>query len=303
MSLEQHIASKATLLGFAAVGFASLARSESFGVFEEWLKSGGSAGMDYLRENKVLRSDPRVLAQGAKSVIVVAARYSVNKVPGRGFSSFVGSKDYHHVIRTKLHELAEFIRQKVPISVARVCVDSAPLLEREWAVRAGIGWRGRQGQIVNRDHGCCIFLGELLVDAILTPSTPVPNQCGKCRDCIDACPNTALRLDGLIDAWKCASYLTIEHKGEFTVNDTSSIGKSIFGCDVCTAICPWNPDDDDGHLIPDLVGVDMPDADACFEMTQDEFLRRFEHTAVFRTGLERLKRNAAAVIKNCSIRD
>jgi epoxyqueuosine reductase len=297
MSIEQDIASEARRLGFAAVGFAALAPSESFPVFDEWLQSGRSAGMDYLKKHKSLRSDPREVAQGAKSAIVVAAGYPVSRTPGRGFSSYAASTDYHDVIRAKLKELAEFVRQKAAMSVARVCVDSAPVLEREWAVRAGIGWRGRQGQVVNPDCGCCMVLGELLVDIALIPSAPVPNQCGECRKCVDACPTGALCADGLIDARKCVSYLTIEHKGDFSPEESRAIGQSIFGCDICTAVCPWNARGDE-FVMSDLAGAAMPGAEECVKMTEAEFTARFRNTSVSRTGHDRLKRNADAVIKN-----
>jgi epoxyqueuosine reductase len=253
--------------------------------------------MDYLKKHKSLRSDPREMAHGAKSAIVVAARYPVSKTPGRGFSSCVGPKDYHDVIRAKLAQLAEFVRQKAVISVARVCVDSAPVLEREWAARAGVGWRGRQGQIVNPDCGCCILLGELLVDLALAPSTPVANQCGDCRKCVDACPTGALCPDGLIDARRCVSYLTIEHKGDFSPEESSAIGQSLFGCDICTAVCPWNSCGDE-LVMSDLAGGDMPDPEKCLKMTETEFAAQFRNTSVFRTGLDRLKRNASASAKN-----
>ena len=295
--LERQIIAEATRLGFAAVGFATAGPSRTVALLEKWLAAGCAADMDFFHRNLQLRADPRELAPGARSLIVVAARYPVNDQPGRGFAMHARGEDYHAVLREKLEQLARFIRQAKPLSVARICVDSAPVLEREWAVTAGIGWRGKQGQIVNAGLGCCLVLGELLVDSELAPSPPAANQCGDCRLCLDACPTGALAEDGQVDARRCVSYLTIEHKGDIAPDLRPRIGGALFGCDRCTAICPWNRFGKD-RIMPELRPDRMPSAEECLSMTEAEFRKRFKPTTVWRTGLARLQRNARLAMAN-----
>jgi len=297
MSLEAQILLEARRLGFAAAGIATAAPAETIEVFNRWRAAGRAARMDYLSRHAALRADPRRLAPGVRSIIVVAARYPVNSRPGRGFSSYARGRDYHAVLRAKLQELSVFIERHAVLSVSRICVDSAPILEREWAVRAGLGWRGKQGQIVSEQAGCCLVLGELLVDLALRPTPGVPNRCGACRLCLDACPTGALGADGLVDARKCLAYLTIEHDGEFPDELRPLLGAALFGCDLCTAVCPWNRAGDE-LVMPELAARPMPTAEACLAMTDKEFQERFRDTCILRSGPARLRRNAAAVLAN-----
>lgn len=297
MKLEKKIINQALRLGFAAAGIADAGSCETIDMFRKWLALGHAAGMDYLARHVRLRSDPRKVAPGTKSIIVIAARYPVNERAGKGFSTYARGLDYHNVLRKKLKRLAEFIKAETRVSVARICVDSAPILEREWAIRAGIGWRGKQGQIVNLDFGCCLLLGELLVDIELEPSPRVPNQCGDCRRCIDACPTGALGEDGFVNARKCISYLTIEHKGEVPEDMRPLIGEALFGCDICTAVCPWNRFGND-KVMPELSELNMPTTEECISMAEKDFKTRFKDSAVFRACLERLQRNAIIVLQN-----
>jgi epoxyqueuosine reductase len=296
-ALRAKIVTEAHRLGFAAVGFAAASPARTMPHFEAWLAAGFGANMDFLRKNLALRANPGALAPGVRSIIVAAARYPVNGDPGKGFAMHARSEDYHIVLRGKLEQLGAFIGRERPLSVARVCVDSAPVLEREWAVAAGIGWRGKQGQIVNAELGCCLLLGELMVDIDLEPSTPVANQCGDCRLCVEACPTGALSGDGLVDARKCISYLTIEHKGDIPAELQPEIGEALLGCDRCTAICPWNRFGAD-RVMPELQPRPMPEAGECLRMTEAEFKTRFKDTVVFRSGLARLQRNASIVMAN-----
>jgi epoxyqueuosine reductase len=292
-ALTDQVVARAREQGFVAAGVASAAASETMPRYRRWLEQGYAAGMQYMARHADLREDPRLLAPGTVSVLVVAARYPANRARCGGFSAFACGLDYHDVIRGKLRQLAEFIGARAPLKVARICVDSAPLLEREWAVRAGVGWRGRQGQIVNPDAGCCILLGALLVDAPLDPSVRCADQCGTCRRCLDACPTGALCEDGSVDARKCISYLTVEHKGEFQMPVPGAMKGRLFGCDECTGVCPWNERGED-RVMPEFSPAPMPGAAEILEMSEEEFVRRFSGTAVFRTGLGRLQRNARA---------
>ncbi len=288
--LEQRIASLARELGFAGVGFAEAGESLSIGEYRDWLAAGCAADMAWLERHAELKTDPRRIAEGARSVIAVAARYPTNRAPGSGISTYALGGDYHDVIRRKLKLLAQQIG--TPLATARVCVDSAPLLEREWAVRAGIGWQGRQGQIVSREAGCCIVLGFLLVDLELAPSPRQPNRCGTCRRCLDACPTGAALGHERVDARRCISYLTIEREGEIPPELTPAVSGALFGCDRCTAVCPWNRFGEELVMPEFRPASPPPHPNEILAMTEEEFERGFKGTALHRTGLPRLQRNA-----------
>ena len=292
------ILQKARELGFAAAGVAMVGHAATLDRFDAWIAAGCASGMDYLSGRRDLRADPRRFAPGARSIIAVAARYPRHPQPGTGFSSYSWGGDYHNVLRDRLRRLTGWIRQTVRLQTARIAVDSAPLLEREWALRAGIGWRGRQGQVVNQKAGACLVLGFLLVDIELTPTPPAANRCGTCRRCLDACPTNALRPDGTVDARRCISYWTIEHRGPIPTEVAPLLGQSLFGCDRCTAACPWNRFGEDCVLPEFRVAAPLPDSHACIAITDVDFLRRFTETAVQRIGPDGLRRNAAVAVAN-----
>jgi epoxyqueuosine reductase len=297
--MESEILYECRQLGFAAAGIATAEPAKSFNVFQKWLKSGNAAGMEYLKRNLPQRSDPRELMPGAKSVIIAALRYPANPAPGKGFSTCARGRDYHTVMREKLNQLGDFVKRLTCVQTVRMCVDSAPLLERELAIRSGVGWRGKQGQIVSPTAGCCIVLGELIVDVELQPTPPLPDECGSCRKCLEACPTGALSENGLVNCNKCLSYLTIEHKDDIPVSIADAIGETLFGCDMCTAVCPWNSKGE--NLVePALRERPMPDAEAIMTMTNEDFDRQFRDTSVHRTGLDRLRRNASIILGNIS---
>jgi epoxyqueuosine reductase len=292
-TLTQSIDAEARKAGFATVGFVEAGPAQGAPHYARWLADGHAADMAYLHRHAELKQTPANVAPGVRSIIAVAARYPTNTNPGRGFSTYARGLDYHDVIRRKLRELAAFIRARQPLQVSRICVDSAPLPEREWAIRAGLGWQGRQGQLVNPTAGCCLALGFLLVDIDLEPSPRIEDQCGTCRDCISACPTGAALGDSRVDARRCISYLTIEHKGEIPADLEPAMRGSLFGCDCCTAVCPWNGRAT-APVMPELESMgSLPSAEGCLAMSEAAFEARFKGTAVYRTGLERLKRNAA----------
>lgn len=297
MTLEDKIILESRRLGFATTGFAAAGPAETLEIYRQWLDSGRAAGMDYLERHADLRSRLQQVAPGAQSVIVVAARYPVNPTPEKGISSYAGGRDYHGVLRRKLKQLVLFLQKETELNVARICIDSAPVLEREWAIRAGIGWRGRQGQVINPEIGSTFFLGEILVDLPLKPSLPQTNRCGDCRRCIDACPTGAIDSRGLVDARKCRSYLTIEHHGNIAQEMQPMLGQALFGCDLCTAACPWSRFGDD-WVMPEFERKNNLLAEDILALTEDDFLRRFQGTPLYRTGLARLRRNALIAREN-----
>ena len=299
MSLESFIYKEALHVGFSAVGFAAAGPCQTFARFQDWLGRGYAAGMHYLERHAELRSNPVLVAPEAKSVIVVAARYPAT-AQSQPFSNYARGRDYHDVLRGKLKQLARSLETHCHVPLrARIGVDSAPVLEREWAVRAGLGWIGKQGSLVNPEWGCTLFLGELLVNLELTPSLPMRNKCGACRRCVEACPTGAIQPDGLVDARRCIAYLTIEHKGDIPENLHPLMGASLFGCDRCTGVCPYNRAGVDA-VLPAFNAADtsMPTDEQCLALSDADFQKKFQGMAVYRSGLARLKRNAKIVVSN-----
>lgn len=297
--IETIIEKEAKNLGFAAVGFARAEDTETHAEFIEWIKAGYAGEMRFLSKNLALRSSPLCLEKEAESVIVLAARYMPDLTSG--FSGCVSKTDYHDLLRSKARKLAMILAEKhnknTPFK-CRICVDSAPLAEREWAARAGLGWIGKNGYLVNGETGCCVLLCEILVNIRLEPSNPALDRCGNCRICVNACPTGAIQNNRLIDARKCISYLTIEYKGVIDESLRPLMGNSIFGCDRCGAVCPFNHGKS-LQPMPELTErPELPDAMECLLMTREMFKRRFRGTSVDRTGHEFIRRNAAIVLGN-----
>lgn len=299
MSLDYFIREEATRLGFVAVGYTAVGACQTFDRFENWLSRGYAGGMTYLARHAGLRGDPRQIMPEARSIIVVAARYPADpKISA--FSNYARGRDYHDILRGKLKQLARSLEAQSSLALhSRICVDSAPVLEREWALRAGLGWIGKQGSLVNPQWGCTLYLGALLVNLELQPSLPLSGQCGTCRRCIEACPTGAIQPDGLVDARRCIAYLTIEHEGEIPEALQPLMGVSLFGCDRCTTVCPFNPVGD-AAILPEFnpVGTRLPTAEECLALSEADFQQKFRGTAVYRSGLARLKRNAMVALAN-----
>jgi len=299
VKIEEFIRERAIGLGFGAIGFASVDSSKSFDAFQQWLAKGYGAEMHYLTRHAALRADPRRLLPSARTVIVVAARYSSSRAESC-ISNYARGPDYHSVLREKLAQLAFALEEKHGRQIeSRICVDTAPLPEREWAVRAGIGWVGKQGSVISPELGCCFFLGELLVNIELEQSRPILPQCQDCRLCEKACPAGAIMPGNLIDARKCISYLTIEHKGEINPESASCFGGSVFGCDRCTSVCPWNG----RGKAPVMPEFDVaPSAFFTLEnlsaLDKIGFQKMFRNTPVERIGLERFLRNVRIALVN-----
>ena len=300
--MESAIIAKAVELGFAAAGCVPAGPSQSQAVFEQWLASGRAAEMQYLFRHAALRQHPDRLLPDARTLVMVAARHLPGS-PGDYYAGYACRPDYHEVLRARLRQLGEYIRDRTGGRARfRVCVDSAPLPEREWALRAGLGWRGRQGALVHPHWGCCLFLGAVVLDVALQPTgAPAPDLCGDCRMCVSACPNGAIGPDGLVDARRCAAYWSVEHREIIPRAQAGLVGQRLFGCDCCTADCPRNPARaDTAGMLPDFIhgNVEPPGPAACLALSGSEFSTVFRGTPVMRLGRERLQRNAVVVLFN-----
>ena len=289
-------------IGFSSCGI-SKARflHEEEKKFEDWLKQGYQGSMSYLERNFDKRLDPTKLVPGAKSVISLSFNYFPPKklISENNFiiSKYAYGRDYHKVLRNKLKKLFTKIRDKIGEVEGRVFVDSAPIHERAWAKLSGVGWIGKNSLLINKNQGSYFFLAEIICDLDLEYDEPVLNRCGNCTRCIDACPTDAITKAQVIDANKCISYLTIENKEKIPKELRGSINNSIFGCDICQDVCPWNKKSvphNEKEFIPKKELRDLKKKD-WIELTEDTFNKIFEGSAVKRTKFQGLKRNIKAV--------
>ena len=239
----QTIKAEAARLGFSACGLARAERVDQTqeARFRKWIAEGKHGEMDYLARNIEKRMDPRLLVEGAQTMVVVAMNYLPADLPEKPpLARYAYGKDYHDVVRERLLALMQSLNLK-PYEDGRAFVDTAPVDERYWAVKAGLGWTGRNGQLIIPRAGSYFFLGELiLVYPADAYDSPKRNLCGNCRACVDACPAGALCGDGSMDARKCLSYLTIEHRGPLPEEAGEQMGDCFYGCDRCAEVCPWN---------------------------------------------------------------
>jgi len=233
--------------GFARVGVvcAGPVDRRAVAAYRRWIARGGHAGMDYLSRNADVRADPSGLAAGAKSVICLAVGYASgpDQPAGAAFvSRYARGRDYHKVLKRRCARLMDRIRAIEPAFDGRAFVDTAPLMERTLAAAAGVGWIGRNGCLIAPGLGSYLFLCEIVCNLSLQPDGPLPGGCGDCRACLDACPTGALLGDGTMNAGRCISYLTIEHRGAIPPALRERMGKRVFGCDCCQEACPHNTD-------------------------------------------------------------
>jgi len=230
-------------LGFDDIGFSNAEKLEHLeSPYSDWIKKGYNGQMSWLEKNTEERLDPNKLIPGTKTVIsLLSYYYSEEYDSSCGVSRYAVGRDYHKVLKKKGNELITFIRGLSGEINARAFVDSAPIMEREWAKRAGLGWIGKNGCLIQAKHGSWFFISEILIDLdIPADEQQEKNHCGTCTKCIDACPTNALLGDGLLDANKCISYLSIEYKGDFNKDSHETWDNWIFGCDICQDVCPWN---------------------------------------------------------------
>lgn len=289
-------------LGFSSCGI-SKARflSEEADNFEKWLTKGYQGSMSYLEKNIDKRLDPRLLVPGSKSVISLSYNYFPPKklIEENNFiiSKYAYGKDYHKVLKKKLKKLFASIREKIGKIEGRVFVDSAPIHERAWAKLSGLGWVGKNSLLINKNKGSYFFLAEIICDLELEYDEPVLNRCGSCTRCIDACPTDAITEAQIIDAKKCISYLTIENKENIPEELSGSLTDSIFGCDICQDVCPWNKRStphNEKEFLPNKELKKLKRKD-WIELTEETFNKIFEGSAVKRTKYKGLTRNIKAI--------
>ena len=309
-SLESRIKEHARSLGFELVGIAPATEADGFAHLQEWLAQGFAGEMAYMSRHGEARRHPESILPNVKSVVMVGLNYKVPPKPhdersdswGSGrVSSYARGRDYHDVLREKLKELLAWIQSEVRDTRGRAVIDTAPLLERDFARRAGLGWFGKNTMLLHKKLGSFFFLGALLLDLELKIDEPFkPTHCGTCTRCLDACPTDAFVGPYQLDARRCISYLTIELRGRIDESLQPLMGDWVFGCDVCQDVCPWNrksPVGKDDDLQAEFTGLHLNLVEV-LGLDATEFKARFRHTALWRAGRAGLLRNAAIALGN-----
>lgn len=294
------IKAEAKKLGFQDCGISSAGYlGKDAAHLTDWLNNGMYAGMNYMKGHFDKRTNPVKLVPGARSVISVIFNYYPpevkidNKNPK--ISKYAYSRDYHKVVKEKLKKLLEIIREFEKTVTGRFFVDSAPVLERAWAARSGLGWIGKNSNLINRKYGSFIFIGELIIDLDLEYDNPAKDYCGSCTKCIDVCPTSAIVADRVIDANRCISYQTIENKEEIENSLKGKMENWVFGCDICQDICPWNKGikpANEPDFMPRKEMLEMT-GDDWNKLDEERYNKLFSGTVVERTGFSGLKRNIA----------
>jgi epoxyqueuosine reductase len=306
--LEEKLKAQAYGLGFDLVGIAALGPMETASAYEAWVASGYAGDMTYLERGAEKRRDSRLPFPGAKSAIVVGLDYG-GRQPSGPVARYARGDDYHDVMTTRLTELHRWLQLELRRPVAgKPYVDTGPLLERDLARRAGLGWFGKNTNLVNPRLGSFFFIGSLLVDLELDPDTPFEaERCGSCTRCIEACPTDAFVEPRVLDATRCISYLTIELKGDIPEHLHEAVGSNIYGCDICQEVCPYNvkfaSELKESAFAPrsairDKNAVTL--ASDLVDMGEDEFREAFRKSPMKRAKRTGLARNAAVVLKNSS---
>lgn len=310
-NLAENIKQWGLDLGFDAVGISNIDFDHQKDLYQDWLSQGYQGEMQYLERHEKIKFDPKKLLDGTQSIISVRLDYlpleknTLDAIKQKGLAyiaRYTLGRDYHKVVRNKLKQFVKKLESELkPLEIkARVFTDSAPVLEVEAAKKSGLGWRGKHTLLLNKDHGSWFFLGEIYINQKLPEDKPGSDHCGTCSACIDICPTGAIIGPYKLDARKCISYLTIEHKTSIPVEYRKKIGNRIYGCDDCQIICPWNKyaklaREKDFHVRNNLDQISLID---CFELNEDQFKSLFQGSAIYRIGHEQWLRNVAVALGN-----
>lgn len=305
LSLSEGIKQKAKEIGFQKVGIVEAASLIDEGSrLNEWLEKGLHGKMAWLAREPDKRSDPRLLFPEARSVIVVLLNYYTDhqheeSIEKGKLSRYAWGDDYHDVIGEKLQDLLAWIRSKVPEAEGKICVDTAPIMDKAWAVRAGLGWLGKHSNLITAELGSWVFIGEILLNLELDYDTQiVDDHCGTCTACLDACPTDAIVEPYVVDSRKCISYATIELRDETLPSSiTENQNGWLYGCDICQDVCPWNRFEEPTNELrfeprKNETSISL---DEVLSLTPENYAERFRRTAIKRAKLSGLKRNAAAL--------
>ncbi|WP_093365191.1 tRNA epoxyqueuosine(34) reductase QueG [Psychroflexus sediminis] len=291
------IKAEAERLGFLSCGISKAEfLEEEAPRLEHWLKQNAHGEMQYMENHFDKRLDPTKLVEGSKSVISLLYNYfpaETQREDTYKISKYAYGRDYHHVIKSKLKEMMHTLNAEIGEIGGRAFVDSAPVLEKAWAAKSGLGWVGKHSNLLSKQTGSFYFIAELILDIELETDTPVTDHCGTCTKCIDACPTDAIYEPYKVDGSKCISYFTIELKNEIPTGYEDKFEDWMFGCDICQDVCPWNRfskahNEPLFNPHPDLLSHDKKDWE---EITKDVFNDIFRKSAVKRTKFEGLKRN------------
>jgi len=305
----EKIKERARRLGFPLVGVTGPESPPHLNVFHDWLRAGYQASMDWIASERSLerRSDPRAILPECRSILVLASPYPAPRgnLRGGNIAAYALNQDYHEVLTERLQELMAYIEGLAGKPVPnRWYTDTGPLLEKELAMRAGLGWIGKNTVLINRGRGSYFFISEILLGIDLKIDPPITDTfCGTCTRCLDTCPTGALREPYTLDANRCTSYLTIEHRGEIPEKLRSEMGDWIFGCDICQLVCPWNKPDREFEDVleefqprPELLVLDLTQE---LGLSQQAFSARFKGSPVKRAKRRGYLRNVAIALGNC----
>lgn len=301
---------KALAMSFGAdtVGIAKAGPVENPDRFLQWLKNGSAGDMSYLAKYGEQRFDPDKLLSGARSIIVIGKNYfptETGKDSMKGpykVACYAWGLDYHDVLRKMLEKLRAGLRKIIPDLKARICVDTAPFMDKYWAQKAGLGWQGKHSNLVSKKFGNWMVIGSLVIDAMTDSYDEAHgNHCGTCTACIDACPTGAIESPYIINAVKCISYWTIENKSEKISDEIAGKMQSwIFGCDICISVCPFNrfqkPNTE--PAFSRLKEISLVESGEAVRLSEEQFNEKFKHSPIFRPGLKGLKRNLSALTKS-----
>jgi epoxyqueuosine reductase len=309
MFSKEEMKAEAARLGFLLCGVTSPEPPAHLDAYHSWLDAGRHAGMDYLASPRSLaaRADPHLILPGCQSILVLAAPYPapvpVNAEDSGQIAAYARSSDYHNLLPPRLEALAGWIADRCTRSLQwRACTDTAPILEKELAQRAGLGWIGRNTCLIHPQIGSYFFLAELLLDIPIEPDLPfTADRCGDCQRCMDACPTACILPNRTLDANRCLSYLTIENKGSIPAELRPALGNNVFGCDICQTVCPWNqkpaarPPQTLFPPLPDLAAQHLSDE---LLLDDDTFRARFDDTPILRAKRRGYLRNVIIALGN-----